>query len=242
MYQERVYRRFARARDLVGFEIQVKETDLWVQAESDLSLPCREIVIRLRDELESYIGAHPEFATSLLPVSPPCFAPPIVHLMASSAEAAHVGPMAAVAGAFAELVGKELTALSPELIVENGGDIFLQSKRPRAVQIYAGSSPFSRRVGLEVKSRGEPLGVCTSAGKVGPSLSLGGTDAVAVLSNSAALADAMATRLGNMVQNREDIETALRLAQSVAGVRGALVIVGGSLGAWGELEMVDLAE
>jgi ApbE superfamily uncharacterized protein (UPF0280 family) len=242
MYEERIYRGFAQAKDLIGFEVQVKETDLRVHAENDLSLRCREIVIRLRDELESYITSHPEFASSLLPILPSPFSPPIVQLMVSSAEKADVGPMAAVAGAIAELVGKELLPFSSELIVENGGDIFLQSQRPRVAQVYAGSSPFSLRIGLKVKSRGEPLGICTSAGSIGHSLSLGGTDAVVIIAGSAALADAVATRVGNKVQRKEDIQVALELAQSITGIRGAVVILGGNLGAWGELEVVDLAE
>lgn len=240
MYRERAYRRVARARDLIGFQVEVKETDLWIQAQSDLYLPAREIVIRLRDELESYISYHPEFATSLLPVSPSTFSPPIVRLMAASSEKANVGPMAAVAGAIAELVGQELVPLSPELMVENGGDIFLQSQRPRVVEIYAGSSPFSHRLGLKVESRGEPLGVCTSAGRVGHSLSLGAADAAVILAPSPALADAVATRVGNRVQREGDVPAALELAKSIAGVRGAVVILRKNLGAWGELEVVDL--
>ncbi len=242
MYRERMYRGFAQAKDLMGFEVQVQETDLWLHAQNDLSLRCREIVVRLRDELESYIAAHPEFASSLLPISPFPFSPPIVQLMASSAKKADVGPMAAVAGAIAELVGKELVSLSAELIVENGGDIFLQSQRPRVAQVYAGSSPFSLQIGLRVRSRGRPLGICTSAGTVGQSLSLGATDAVAIIAGSAALADAVATRVGNKVQKKEDIQQALELAKSIPGVRGAVVILEGNLGVWGELEVVDLGE
>jgi len=242
VYQERAYRRISRAKDLVGFEVEVKETNLWIQAERDLSEPARYIVIRLRDELESYISHHPEFAASLLPVSPSPFAPPIVQLMILSSEVAKVGPMAAVAGAIAELVGKDLASLSKELIVENGGDIFLQSERARVVEIYAGTSPFSHSLGLKVESRGEPLGICTSAGTVGHSLSLGVADAAVMLANSSALADAAATRVGNRVQRKEDIPAALELARSIPGIRGALLIVGGDLGAWGELEIVELGK
>jgi ApbE superfamily uncharacterized protein (UPF0280 family) len=86
---------------------------------------------------------------------------------------------------------------------------------------------------LKVKSRGEPLGICTSAGAVGHSLSLGATDAVVIIAGSAALADAVATRVGNKVQRKEDIQAALEFAQSITGVRGAVVILGGNLGAWG---------
>jgi ApbE superfamily uncharacterized protein (UPF0280 family) len=240
MYQERGYRSASRAKDLISFEVEVKETNLWIQAEHDLSSVARQIVVGLRDQLESYISHCPEFATSLLPVSSSPFAPPIVQLMALSAERAKVGPMAAVAGAFAELVGKELTPLSPELIVENGGDIFLQSQRDRVVEIRAGGSPLSHHIGLKVESRGQPLGICTSAGTVGHSLSLGIADAAVILSGSSALADAVATSVGNRVQRKEDIASALELARSIPGVIGAVLIVGGDFGAWGEIEIVEL--
>ena len=241
MYQERAYRRVAHAPDLVAFEVEVKETNLWVQAECDLSVPCKEIVGRLRDEIESYISYHPGFAASLLPVRPFAFSAPVIQLMANASNAANVGPMAAVAGAIAEFLGEELSPRSPELIVENGGDIFLRSERPRIVAVYAGASPFSQRLGLKVESRGKPMGICTSSATVGHSLSLGAADAAVILANSAALADAVATRVGNRIQQKGDIPAALELAQSIPGVTGALVVLGGDLGAWGDLEMVDLA-
>lgn len=108
------------------------------------------------------------------------------------------------------------------------------------VDIYAGASPLSHRLGLKVESRGEPLGICTSAGRVGHSLSFGVADAAVILASSAALADAVATRVANRVQGREDIPAALELARSIPGVCGALLIVGGDWGAGGELEIVEL--
>ena len=85
------------------------------------------------------------------------------------------------------------------------------------------------------------MGICTSSATVGHSLSLGAADAAVILANSAALADAVATRVGNRIQQKGDIPAALELAQSIPGVTGALVVLGGDLGAWGDLEMVDLA-
>ena len=150
------------------------------------------------------------------------------------------GPMAAVAGAIAELVGRELLRFSPEVIVENGGDIFLCSSQRRRVGIFAGPSPFSNRIAIEVESAGKPLGVCTSAGTVGHSISFGRADAACVISRDAALADAAATAVGNLVQSEEDIPRAIEFARSVEGVIGAVVIKGKHMGAWGEIEVVPI--
>jgi ApbE superfamily uncharacterized protein (UPF0280 family) len=240
MYRERRYRQASHAPDLYAFEVMVQETDLFIQAERDLSSLARKVVEELRDQLEGYLSFHPEFGTSLLPLAPSPLSPPIAHLMATAASRAGVGPMAAVAGSFAELLGQELFAYSSELIVENGGDIFLRSSRPRVVGVHAGKSPWSDRLGLRVKSQGQPLGICTSAGALGHSFSLGRAEAVVILAPSAALADAVATAAGNRIQRKEDIPETLRWIRSIPGVTGALLIAESELGAWGDFELIDL--
>jgi hypothetical protein len=149
--------------------------------------------------------------------------------------------MAAVAGAVAEQVGRALLAETGQVIVENGGDIFLYSTRVRTAAIYAGSSPLSGRLGLRVSRTEQALGLCTSSGTVGPSLSLGRADAAMVLATSAALADAAATALGNRVQSENDIAGALEHLQTIEGVLGGAVIIGEHLGAWGEVEFVPVS-
>ena len=116
---------------------------------------------------------------------------------------ANVGPMAAVAGAMAEFVSKDLLKISKQVIVENGGDIYLATSRERTIGIYAGTSPLSMKLGITISPEDSPLGVCTSSGTVGPSLSFGKADAVCILSKSAALADAAATAVGNVVRGEE---------------------------------------
>jgi ApbE superfamily uncharacterized protein (UPF0280 family) len=96
------------------------------------------------------------------------------------------------------------------------------------------------RVGISVPPERTPLGVCTSSGTVGHSKSFGRADAVCVISPSAALADAAATALGNMVQGKGDIEGALERGRTIAGVEGVVIIVGDTMGAWGEYELVKL--
>jgi ApbE superfamily uncharacterized protein (UPF0280 family) len=148
--------------------------------------------------------------------------------------------MAAVAGAIAEAVGRDLLAFSREVIVENGGDIFLKVCKKRLVGVYAGQSAFTRKVGLEILPRETPLGVCTSSGTIGHSLSLGSADAVVVLSPSAALADAAATALCNMVRTAADIPGVIEKARSIEGLRGGTIIVGDKMAVWGKVRIVPL--
>jgi ApbE superfamily uncharacterized protein (UPF0280 family) len=148
--------------------------------------------------------------------------------------------MAAVAGAVAEAIGRDLLGFSPEIIVENGGDIFLKISKKRLVGIYAGHSSLSKRIALEIMPRETPLGVCTSSGTVGHSLSLGSADAVIVLSPSTALADAAATAICNIVKTVDDIPRAIEKAQGIEGLRGLVVIMGDKMGVWGKAKIVPL--
>lgn len=240
MADPRFYRQWIRDEDLVSFELTVKQTDLYIRARRNLKDKTLDSVLKHRGSLESYIGRHPIFLTTLQPYQAEAGAPAIVKEMARVSQLAGVGPMAAVAGAIAEAVGRDLLAFTPEIIVENGGDIFLKISKKRMVGIYAGQSSFSKRIALEVLPRETPLGVCTSSGTVGHSLSLGSADAVIVLSPSTALADAAATALCNIIKAADDIPQAIEKAQSIEGLRGLVIIVGDKMGVWGKVRMVPL--
>jgi hypothetical protein len=220
--------------------VAVKETDLYILAQGSLEQEAREAVIQLRQQLEQYISANPLFQTSLVPLPADPRAPQIVKEMLAASQAAGVGPMAGVAGAMAAFVGAALLAVTSEVVVENGGDIFLQTGTERTIGIFAGASPLSMQVGIRVPAERQPLGVCTSSATVGPSLSLGRADAVCVISPSATLADAAATALGNMVQGKGDIQRVLEAGQKIPGVEGVVIIVDDALGAWGGYELVKL--
>jgi ApbE superfamily uncharacterized protein (UPF0280 family) len=128
---------------------------------------------------------------------------------------------------------------SQEVVVENGGDCYLKVDTELQIGVFAGRSELSDRLALRIKPEQTPLGVCTSSGTVGLSLSLGCADAVTVVARSAALADAAATAMGNQVQQEDDIHKAISLAQEIEGVEGAIVILGDQIGAWGEVELVS---
>ena len=240
MYQPRTYRHWIKDSDLVSFEVVVKETDLQVRAQCHLKAQNLHSLIKHRTPLEEYIRSHPLFLSSLEPVAIEKDAPAIVSDMAQAAQLAGVGPMAAVAGAIAEAVGRDLQAHTPEVIVENGGDIFMKSSKTRLIGIYAGSSPLTGKVALRIKPEWTPLGVCTSSGTVGPSLSLGLADAVIVLSHSTALADAAATAIGNLVKDADDVAQAIERAKTIDGLIGVAIIKDEKIGLWGKVELVPL--
>ena len=239
-YQERIYRNLLPDDGLFSFQVTVKETDLYIKATRDLREMARQAIIHYRFQLEQYISKHPEFFRSLVPLASDEFAPPIVRDMIQAAQNCGVGPMAAVAGAMAESVGKDLLAASPEIIVENGGDIFIHSARELKVGIFAGKSPLSFRVGLRIPASKHGWGVCTSSGTVGPSLSFGRADAVCVLAPSASLADAAATAVGNLLGSPAEIPNALEKAQTITGLTGVVILIGDKLGAWGDMELTEM--
>jgi ApbE superfamily uncharacterized protein (UPF0280 family) len=235
--KDRFYRGWCEGGDLVSFNVKVKESDLYIRANKNLSRKALRSVSKYRSMLERYIQRNPEFATSLEPLLIGDDAPLIAREMAKASRKAGVGPMSAVAGAIAEFVGRDLLDYSDELIVENGGDIFIKTLKSRRIGIYAGDSYFSGKIALEVEPEKTPLGICTSSASVGHSLSLGGTDAAVVIASSAILADAAATAIGNLVKEKQDIDKGIHLAKSVTGIKGVLIIKGDNMGIWGDIRI-----
>jgi len=237
---ERTYRKRIRPKGLFCFQVAVRETDLWVCADRGLEKETRDLALVSRHQLETYIRSHPEFLNSLLPLKEDPCAPQIVREMIGAAGKVGVGPMAAVAGAIAQQVGEGLLNLTDQVIVENGGDTFLKADRPLTVSIFAGTSPLSGRVGIFIPTRQMPLGVCSSSGTVGHSLSQGIADVVCLLAGSTALADSAATALGNRIKKKRDLENAAAWAGQIDGILGGVVIVGDTMATWGDVELVKV--
>lgn len=239
-YEPRTYRRSVEPASLVAFEVVVQQTDLAIAARTDLSDEAAALVRSLRGDIESFAAAHPRFIESFVPFEVPEDAPEIVADMARAASIASVGPMAAVAGAMAHHVARGLAEMSDEVIVENGGDCYLIGHAERIVAVHAGTSPLSGRVGIVIPPALQPVAVCTSSGTVGPSISLGRADAAVVVAESGALADAVASALGNRVHSAADVQRAIDAVKHLDGVLGLAVVAGGTLGAWGAAHLVPL--
>ena len=227
---------------LVSSQVRLMETDIQVLAPRPVEEEALSLVVRVREEIESWIATHPEFLHSLEPLADDPAAPPAVRWMLRAGLGAGVGPMAAVAGVVAEYVGRGLRRLGlDEVIVENGGDLFVDRRQPCTIGVYAGDSPLSGRIGIRLAPEQMGCGVCTSSATIGHSLSLGQSDAAVVVAPDTGLADALATRLGNEIRDGAgDLNRALALARETEDVSGALVIVGDRLGAWGALELVQI--
>lgn len=232
-----LYRGLVSPRELISARIRVKQTDLLISGTSNMGRKALPIVMHYRRQIEEYIISHPFFAGSLVPVPTDETAPKIVKTMISVSTQCGVGPMASIAGAISEFVGMDLIPFSRDLIVENGGDIFLFTSKRREMLLLAESSLFKGlRIALDPTP--EPIGICTSSGTLGHSLSLGCADAVMVVAPSASLADAAATAIGNVVKRPSDVERAMEHAREI-GVNGVVILVRDKMGAWGQIEILD---
>ncbi|MEN8134047.1 MAG: UPF0280 family protein [Thermodesulfobacteriota bacterium] len=241
-YRDRKYRKIPETSGLQSCQVKVRETDLHILAPIDVAAEATHLIVQYRIQLENYLARSPAFSDSLTPLDDDPTGVPLVREMLRAGLAAGVGPMAAVAGVIAEYVGRDLLKINAcdEVVVENGGDIFMQRRKDCIAAIFAGESPLSYRVGVRVPAESMPLGICTSSGTVGHSLSLGQADSVTVISPSTALADAAATKLGNEVGRGGDIGPALDVAATIPGLTGVVIVVGEELGAWGQVELVEI--
>jgi ApbE superfamily uncharacterized protein (UPF0280 family) len=215
----------------------IKETDLLVSSSRDLTQQTRDRVYHYRRQLEDYIRSKSDFLSTLLPYPEDPFAPEIIREMISVTRMFGVGPMAAVAGAIAQFVGSDLLSHAEEVIVENGGDIFVKTKRPATVSIFAGTSRLSNKLGLIIHPEEMPTGICTSSATVGHSLSLGAADAVCIVAKSASMADAAATALGNRITNRSKLKSSVESMRQFKDIKGGVVIIGKTMATWGEIEL-----
>jgi len=227
-----------------SFTTGYKETDLWIGVDSDsyqeeMKTFCFGKIKTYRTELENYLATDPEYGLSLIPYQLNCYAPEIAFTMAKAAEKANVGPMAAVAGAFAQKLGNDLmdNFKINEIAIENGGDIFMHLINPIIMSIFAGNSPFSGKIGIEIPRETGSIGVCTSSGTVGPSLSFGKADAVMVACKDTALADSWATSLGNNVQTSEDIDVVLNFTKQIKEILSIVIICDGKVGIRGIFDL-----
>lgn len=231
-----VYRRVVKVGDLVTCRIQINQTDMLVSGFGDLRERAKMLVRQYRHQVEDYIEKHPYFAKAMCPVNWDAFAPPIVKSMIEAASRTGVGPMASVAGAIAEYVGFGLLRESRDVIVENGGDVFVCSSKQRELLLLAESSDFlGLRVALPPSPK--PIGVCTSSGKSGHSVSFGSADAVMVVGISASFADAAATSIANLIKGSSDIKRGIKKAREI-GAYGVVILVEEQMGAWGQIEFL----
>ncbi len=244
LFEERTYRSQFNSERFAGFEINYLETDLWIGINSSSFQPeIKNVALAkikcLRNKFYEYIRAEPFFKKSLKPFNPSGFAPLEAKQMAAAAEKAGIGPMSAVAGLFAREVGEEIIQnfLVDEMVIENGGDIYVLLKDELVLSVFAGDSILSERIGLVIPPEKKKLGICTSAGTVGPSLSYGKADAVVVICEDILLADSFATAFGNKVKSPNDVEKVIKQSEKYPEILSLLIICEDKIGIRGDFEM-----
>lgn len=249
-YAKRFYRTWQHPGDLVSVQVRRRESDLHLfyqpvseseREQVNMAEEARSALDDCYHQLDKTIAVWPDFQTSLYPLRPPGWFGEknytMIADMLKAAAMAGVGPMAAVAGAVAERVGRILLQYAPQIIVENGGDLFVASTRERIMLVYAGEdSPFGDKIRVRLPAA-DALGVCTSSGRIGHSRSFGRADAALVMARSSAVADAFATALGNMVRHEDDLENTVTFARSKEQILGGLIMVGRRIALWGDVEL-----
>jgi uncharacterized protein len=195
-----------------------------------------EEIVRQRRLLEDYITRHGEFRTSLEPLDPYAEAPLVAQRMARAAWLVGVGPMAAVAGAMAQCAAEAaLRAGVGEVIVENGGDIYLKAAGPVTIGLDTGTSKLGDRLAFSLSAEDTPISICSSSGKMGHSMSLGQCDLATVVAQDAALADAAATAAANQVKTVDDVNPAVERIADIEGIDGVLIVKNDRIGLAGRL-------
>lgn len=220
------------------------ETDLWIAVSNegytqDADKFSMDRILFYRNILETHISHFPEFLSSLTPLAPPADIHPLVRDMYEGSQKAQTGPMSAVAGAFAEYICRDLINEKgfSEVIVENGGDIFMKLTAQATISVYAGESPLSGKIGLVVKPEQTPISICCSSGTVGPSLSFGNADACVIAAGSGAQADAYATAFCNRIRNARMVRKVADMALEISDIMSVVIIKDHKVAMGGQLEV-----
>ena len=260
MYQERTYRKAMGLARFASITFAVGESDLWI-GYTPSTIDSKALVAegarllrRLRNEILSY--PDPAFLSSLVPLQSRMDAKmnmnntmgkktgldsysPFIEGMLNASRLSATGPMASVAGAIAQEVGSRLKKKFSleEIVVENGGDLYIDVLKPLLFTFFAGDNSLSGKVSIVVEPKHCPLGVCTSSAKIGHSHSFGRADAVMVACRDAALADAYATAFCNKVRQESDVVKVTEEMNEKEEILSALVLLDTKLALCGQLEV-----
>ena len=239
-YKERSYRSRFSNDERRWFCVKFLESDLWIGVDRDSYSASMEqdvyaMLVNLRRTMDAYLLMDPAYKSALTPYDAGLEAPDILKEMSKVSHKTGIGPMSAVAGAVALKVAEFLG--TKEVIVENGGDIYAKAGSDMDISVFAGQSPLSEKIGLHIPASDFPLGICTSSGTVGPSLSLGRADAMMIVCKDVLLADSYATAMANRIQSVNDLQPVIDRISNTPDILGALAIKDNRLAVCGQYEL-----
>ncbi len=236
MYEERFYR--AQISSRFRLEISFRESDLLISTDRKIDKErAEEILKKYYRQIEEYVKENPRFLTSLSPLPEDEKAPPIIRSMLESSQVTGIGPFSAVAGAIAQYTGQEILGFCSEIIVENGGDIFLKINTDKTLGVYPGKRFGVENITLRIKKRDQAFGIASSSGVIGPSLNFGAADLVSVIAEDAVSADGFATALSNRIKQRGDVDKVLAEVKESSLLEGLLIVFGREIFLWGDWEV-----
>ncbi|MCM8756614.1 MAG: UPF0280 family protein [Candidatus Omnitrophica bacterium] len=237
MYEERFYRYYCSKKEY-NLDISYKESDLYIVSDKPLEKNFTlKILVKYYNQIKDYIKKNPHFLTSLSPLPIDEQALPIVKDMLLAGKISAVGPFASVAGAIAFYVGKELLNYCNQIIIENGGDVFLKIDTDIIMGVYLGDNFNPKNLTIKVSKRNSPFGICSSSAKIGHSLNFGCVDLLTVISKDVIVADALATAYSNEIKKEKDVKNILNQARQNPYVDGIIVAFRGKLFLWGDIEL-----
>ena len=244
MYQARTYRNKMGLERFISFNVSNYESDLWVGIDKQsYTHEIKDFVLKrilyYRELINHYSKNHKEFLESHKPVVIFENSPKIVKEMAKAAKKSNIGPMGSVAGAFSEFIAKDIIEKYnvKEIVIENGGDIFLKIETSIIISVFAGKSSLSEKIGIQIPPSSTPCGVCTSAGTIGHSFSYGKADALMIVCKNTLLADVYATKFCNKVIDENSIQPVLEEIKTIPEILSAIIIINDKVGFCGSLEV-----
>ena len=239
-YRERSYRSRFSNDERRWFCVKFLESDLWIGVDSgsyraSMEADTYAMLVDLRRQMDAYLLMDPAYKAALTPYDAGLEAPAILKEMSRVSHKTGIGPMSAVAGAVAKKVAEFLG--TQEVIVENGGDIYAQAASDMDISVFAGQSPLSEKIGLHIPAAEFPLGICTSSGTVGPSLSLGRADAVMIVCKDVLLADSYATAMANRIKTVNDLQSVIDRISDIPEILGAIAVKDDRMAITGRFEL-----
>ncbi len=230
-----------------------------VVEESDIFLSCTDLIEKneilsfvhdelyyLRQILKSYILIHPEFQTSLMPIKSDSSANLIIQEMLSASSLVNIGPFAAVAGTVSEYLAYRVSNflqgknLPKDVLVENGGDIFIISTSERVVALLDKPQE-SIKIGLLLEPT-QGVSLCASSSTIGHSLSFGKAELVTILATKGSVADCMATACCNMLKSKDDFQRVLSFFEEIKphGLIGIFASCDNEILAFGDIKLTAI--
>jgi ApbE superfamily uncharacterized protein (UPF0280 family) len=238
-YQGRFYLRDLK-NDLEPTLVNIEDSKILILSKKRFS-GAQGIVSQLREDIIRHIEKERIFENSLIALESTSDEPYIIRIMKRYSQIMKVGPMACVAGAIAQILGERLFN-GEDMIVENGGDIFICKKGPIGIRVYTDDEIFKDRLLVNIDHCNDSVGIATSSATIGPSLSFGRTSATIVISNNCALSDAAATRIANEVRSSNDLERTLKKYKRIIydfniPITGVLCIIDSNMAAFGKIKV-----